>query len=80
MTGYTANEAGKRLKKILKDVATTHQPMYIYDKELSAVILSEADWRSLQETIALNAVPGMRKSIINGLKTPVKKCSKKLPW
>jgi PHD/YefM family antitoxin component YafN of YafNO toxin-antitoxin module len=42
--------------------------------------MSEDDWRSVQETLYLLSIPGMRKSIIKGLKTPVQKCSKEPGW
>jgi antitoxin YefM len=37
-------------------------------------------WRAVQETLCLTGVPGMRESILKGLKTPVEKCSKELDW
>ena len=44
------------------------------------ILISEDDWRSLQETLYLSSVTGMKKSILKGMKTPVRKCSKKLVW
>ena len=37
--------------------------------------MSEADWRAVQETLYLESIPGMKKSIVKGLKTPVKTMS-----
>jgi len=34
----------------------------------------------LAETILLSSIPGMKKSIKTGMKTPVNRCSKKLKW
>jgi antitoxin YefM len=42
--------------------------------------VSEADWRAIQETLYLESIPGMKNSIVKGLKTPVEKCSKELDW
>jgi PHD/YefM family antitoxin component YafN of YafNO toxin-antitoxin module len=42
--------------------------------------VSESDWRAIQETLFLESIPGMRVSIIKGLKTPVAKCTKDLTW
>jgi PHD/YefM family antitoxin component YafN of YafNO toxin-antitoxin module len=42
--------------------------------------VSEDDWRAIQETLHLSAVPGMRESIIEGLRTPVEDCAKELDW
>ena len=41
---------------------------------------SEDDWRSIQETLYLLSIGGMRESIRKGLKTPVEKCSEKPGW
>ncbi|HEY4761007.1 MAG TPA: type II toxin-antitoxin system Phd/YefM family antitoxin [Thermoguttaceae bacterium] len=80
MTTLTATEARKRLYTLLDDVAESHEAVQIAGKRNSAVLVSEEDWRTIQETLYLMSVPGMKKSIIKGLRTPVKKCSKKLDW
>ncbi|MBN1672995.1 MAG: type II toxin-antitoxin system Phd/YefM family antitoxin [Kiritimatiellae bacterium] len=80
MTSMTATEARKRLYTLLDDVADSHEPIEIAGKRHSAVLVSEEDWRAIQETLYLEAIPGMRASIIKGLKTPVEKCKKELDW
>jgi len=42
--------------------------------------MSEEDWRSIQETMYLISIPGMRESIIDGLKSPLNDASEKLKW
>ena len=42
--------------------------------------LSDEDWQSIQETLYLSSIPGMRESIIKGLKTPVEDCFEELSW
>ena len=80
MTNITATEAKKRLHALLDDVAETHEPVQISGKRHSAVLVSEDDWRAVQETLYLATSPGMRESIRKGLKTPVSKCAKELDW
>ncbi len=80
MTTITATKARKHLYGLLDDVANSHEPIQIAGKRHSAVLISEDDWRAVQETLYLTSVPGMRASILRGLKTPVKKCSKELDW
>jgi len=80
MTSMTATEARKRLYGLLDDVAESHEPVQIAGKRNSAVLVSEDDWRAVQETLYLSSVPGMRDSILKGLKTPVEKCAKGLNW
>lgn len=80
MTTLTATEARKRLYNLLDDVADSHQPIQIAGKRNSAVLLSENDWHAIQETLFLESIPGMKQSIVKGMKTPVDQCSKELDW
>jgi antitoxin YefM len=80
MTSITATEARKRLYSLVDDVAESHEPIQIAGKRNSAVLISEADWRAIQETIYLSNIPGMRASIRKGLKTPVDQCVEELKW
>jgi len=80
MTSMTATEARRQLYTLLDDVAGSHEPIQIAGKRHSAVLVAEEDWRAVQETLYLSSVPGMRDSIIKGLKTPVEKCKTELDW
>ena len=80
MTSMTATEARKRLYTLLDDLADSHEPVQIAGKRHSAVLVSEEDWRAVQETLHLDSIPGMSNSIRKGLKTPVDKCKKDLDW
>jgi len=80
MTILTATKARKRLYSLVDDVAESHDPIQIVAKRNSAVLLSEEDWRAIQETLFLTSMPGMRESILEGLKTPVEKCDEGLEW
>jgi len=52
----------------------------ITGKRSSAVLVSQNDWQAIQETLFLTSIPGMRKSIQSGMRTPVSKCDKELKW
>ena len=80
MTSITASEARKRLYRLIDEVSESHEPVHISGKRHSGVLVSEEDWRAVEETLFLTGIPGMRESIVKGLKTPVDKCSKKLDW
>ena len=80
MTTLTASEARALLYQLLDRTAQSHEPIQINGKRHNAVLISEDDWRAIQETLYLLAVPGMRESIRKGLKTPVKKCDSNLKW
>ena len=80
MPTLTATEARKRLYTLLDDVADSHDPIQIVGKRNSAVLVSEEDWRVIQETLYLSSIPGMRESIREGLKTSVEECEEGLEW
>ena len=78
MTSVTVTEARKKLNRLLDAVSESHEPLCISSKRGNAVLGSEDDWRAIQETLYLLSIPGMRKSIVDGLKTPAGKCSKEV--
>ena len=80
MTTITATKARARLYQLVDSAAESHEPIQITGKRHNAVLISEDDWRSIQETLYLVSIPGMRRSIITGGKTPLKKCAKRLNW
>jgi prevent-host-death family protein len=80
MPTITATEARKKLYTLVDDVAESHDPVQIVGKRNSAVLVSEEDWRAIQETLYLTSIPGMRESIREGLKTPVEECDEELDW
>jgi prevent-host-death family protein len=65
---------------LLDEASETHQPVQITGKRSSAVLVSEADWRSIQETLYLTSIPGMSESIKEGLNTPIEECEGELDW
>lgn len=80
MTTISATEARKQLYKLLDDVSQSHEPIQITGKRGSAVLVSEDDWRAVQETLYLVSLPGMRESILEGMATSVDELEDKLDW
>lgn len=80
MTSITATEARKALYKLVDDVSASHQPVQITGKRGNAVLVSEDDWRAVQETLHLLSVPGMRESIVEGMAEPLDECASELDW
>jgi prevent-host-death family protein len=80
MTSIPITQARSKLYHLVDDAAETHEPVQITGKRSNAVLVSEADWRSIQETLYLVSIPGMRESIRKGLKEPLSKSSKILNW
>ncbi len=80
MTSITATEARKQFYRLIDDVANSHEPIQIAGKRHSAVLVSEEDWRAIQESLYLTSISGMRESIVKGVKTAVDRCKSELDW
>jgi prevent-host-death family protein len=80
MRTISATEARKLLYRLMDEVAVTSEPVQITGRRSNAVLLSEDDWRSIQETLYLLSLPGMRESIREGLKTRLEECVEELDW
>ncbi len=80
MTTVTAAEARSKLYRLMNHAAQSHEPVVIAGKRTCAVLVSEEDWRAVQETLFLLSVPRMRESIREGLDAPVEDCSEALDW
>jgi antitoxin YefM len=78
MRTLKASEARSDLYNLIDSSAD--EPILITGKRSNAILLSENDWRAVQETLYLLSIPGMRASIRKGLRTPVKKLSPVLRW
>ncbi|HOF67158.1 MAG TPA: type II toxin-antitoxin system Phd/YefM family antitoxin [Candidatus Fermentibacter daniensis] len=76
----SATDARARLYRLIDEAAETHEPILLTGKRNNAVLLSEENWRTIQESLFLLSIPGMRESIVEGMKTPVEKCSEKPGW
>lgn len=78
MTAVTATTARAMLYSLIKSVQQGNAPVLITGKSGNAVLLSEEDWRNIEETMYLLSIPGMRESIRKGLREPVSRSSKKV--
>lgn len=78
MSELLVSEAQNNLQQLISEVAQSHKPIRITGDQSSTVLLSEEDWSSLQETLYLLSVPGMRESIREGLATPIENCDREL--
>ena len=74
------NEAQHQLQQSIDSVSQSHQPIVIAGQTSNAVLLSESDWASVQETLYLLSVPGMRESIREGLATSIALLDRPLDW
>lgn len=71
MKTLTASAARARFFKLLDQANDRHELIRIRGNCSNAFLVSEEDWRAIQETLYLPAIPGMRDSIRKGLEAPV---------
>jgi len=80
MTVLTASDARSNLYRLIDETNDSHEPVIISGKRHNAVLIAEEDWKSIQETLFLTSIPGMKESIVDGMKEPLEKSIKKLDW
>ena len=75
MTVINITNARQNLYKLISDVNSNAEPVTIINnKGKNAVILSEEDWRAIEETLYLNQIPDMAQSILHASREPLSEC------
>lgn len=80
MQTLSASQARANLYRLMDQTAESHQPIIIAGKRHDAVLVSADDWHSIQETLYLLSIPGMRESIKEAIAEPADACAKELDW
>lgn len=78
MTSLTATKARATLYRLIEHLHGGREPVLITGKRGNAVLVSEEDWRSIEETLYLLSIPGMRESIRSGMREPISKGSTRI--
>ena len=68
------------LHSLIDEAVQSHKPVVIAGKRGNAVLLAEEYWNSINETLYLLSIPGMRESIVDGIKTDFEECDQELDW
>ena len=74
MTNINAANFGQNLSDYLNQAVLYQDIINVSTKNGNAVLISEAEYRSLKETLYLLGVHGMKDRLIEGLKIPVEEC------
>ena len=80
MTTITVTDARSKLYKLVDQAREESEPILITGKRGNVVLVSEDDWRAIQETLHLLSIPGMRESIIEGMAESVDECAEEPGW
>ncbi|MDI6880987.1 MAG: type II toxin-antitoxin system Phd/YefM family antitoxin [Desulfitobacteriaceae bacterium] len=71
MKTIPVTEARQNIYKLIEDTISSSEPVQITYKKGNVVVISEQDWRAIQETLYLLSVPGLRESIQDAENTPI---------
>jgi len=80
MKNINITQARSKLFSLVDETHETNQPIHITGKRSNAVLVSEEDWNSMQETIYLSSMPSVKESLLKGRKESLSKCKKNLEW
>ncbi|MCC6145288.1 MAG: type II toxin-antitoxin system Phd/YefM family antitoxin [Candidatus Hydrogenedentes bacterium] len=80
MTTIPSESLGEGIARLIAQVGKSHEPVHIVDKDGTAVLISEEDWRAIQETLYLMSIPGMRESIREAMEEPLSEGSEDPGW
>ncbi len=80
MSAVSATSARSNLYRLIDQVNEESDPLTITGQRGNAVLIGEADWRAIQETLFLQAVPGLAASIREARAEGVEAASAELDW
>ena len=76
MTAINVTAARRNLYQLISEVNENRSPVIITNtRGKNAGLLSEEDWNAVQETLYLNAIPGMTASILAADHEPLDACA-----
>ncbi len=59
MKTINATKARANIYKLLEEANSSNEPIQITGKRNNAILISEDDWRAIEETLYLLSIPGM---------------------
>ena len=80
MKTISVTNARSTLYKLLDETKISGEPIQITGKRSNGVLISEDDWRAINETLYLLSIPGMRESIRAGLNESIDECDTAIKW
>ena len=80
MSAVSATSARSNLYRLIDQVNEESQPLTITGQRGNAVLIGEADWQAIQETLFLESVPGFAESIRQARTEGIEVGSAELDW
>lgn len=76
----TASQARSDIYNLIDETAQSHEPIIITGKRHNAVMISQEDWKAIEETLYLTAIPKMADSIVEAMNAPDSEFSESVEW
>lgn len=80
MTTLSATSARSNLYRLIDQVNQESKPITITGQRGNAILIGEADWQAIQETLYLTSIPGMTQSIHQARHEGLSAASSELNW
>ena len=76
----SASQARADIFNLMDETAQTHEPILITGKRNNVVMLSEEDYKAIEETLYLNSIPNMVSSIQEAMNADDSEFSEEVQW
>ena len=80
MRTLTVEHAQAQLEAMLNNENGLNGPVRIEGPEQRAVLVPDALWSGMQESLALLSIPAMAESLRLGMSAPLEECDESLAW
>jgi len=67
-------------EQVLDDVLVSGGPIKIVKDTGNSILVSEEIWSGMTETLNLVSMPGMRESLLSGMREPITQTTTALDW
>lgn len=74
MTNTNITNFRKDIYELLKQTIKFNEPVNISTKDGNAILISEADYNGLMETLYLTSIPELKEKLVKGKNTPKEEC------
>jgi PHD/YefM family antitoxin component YafN of YafNO toxin-antitoxin module len=74
MATVSATKFRQNLFGYLSETINFNVPLHVTTREGNAVVISEADYNAMQETMYLMSIPGLTDDLIAGMQAPLEEC------
>jgi len=71
---YSSSKARENFYRLIDEVSSSHRPCVITGRRNNVVMISEEDYRAMEETLYLLSIPGMRESLLKASEEPIEDC------